>query len=330
MNSRVLIIDDETEIRRNLTVGLTQEGFTCTACPDGISAIHELYSSRDQGIGYDYLISDIFMPDIDGLKILKVIKSEFPDLPVLIITGFGNEMLEATALAEKNTGFLDKPFEISELVESLKKLKPIATTLDSKGSEVEGAGEIKESVSSYLTLRIADRSKDIAAFKEIFYMDGVASCDAVNGDVDMILLAQADSEDELKKIKDNIAAVAGIEIVSQSQVERPKLDKDVKSFIEIYRKTVKQGVQSQIPKMRGSKSYVIVDIDKDAIQQIFTTLFFLDEVIFCDVIDNGTKLIGIVSEEGAFGKTSRIVEKLSQIDGVFRVKNAKIIKLMDE
>ena len=141
MNSRVLIIDDETEIRRNLTVGLTQEGFTCTACPDGISAIHELYSSRDQGIGYDYLISDIFMPDIDGLKILKVIKSEFPDLPVLIITGFGNEMLEATALAEKNTGFLDKPFEISELVESLKKLKPIATTLAPQSTVDLAVGE---------------------------------------------------------------------------------------------------------------------------------------------------------------------------------------------
>ena len=76
---KALIIDDEPEIRRNLTLGLTQEGYQCTACPDGISAVHELHNSKARGVGYDYLITDIFMPDIDGMKILKVIKNEFPE-----------------------------------------------------------------------------------------------------------------------------------------------------------------------------------------------------------------------------------------------------------
>ncbi|MCP4801206.1 MAG: response regulator, partial [bacterium] len=98
MKGRVLIIDDEAEIRRNLTVGLTQEDYTCIACPDGISAIHELNQAREKGLAYDYLITDIFMPDIDGLKILKVIKNQYPELPVLVITGFGDERLEVTAL----------------------------------------------------------------------------------------------------------------------------------------------------------------------------------------------------------------------------------------
>ncbi|MCK4550071.1 MAG: response regulator, partial [Candidatus Krumholzibacteria bacterium] len=89
MKGRVLIIDDEAEIRRNLTVGLTQEGYSAVACPDGISAIHELNSAKEKGIKYDYLVTDIFMPDIDGLKILKVIKIQHPELPVLVITGFG-------------------------------------------------------------------------------------------------------------------------------------------------------------------------------------------------------------------------------------------------
>jgi DNA-binding response OmpR family regulator len=110
MSKRVLIIDDEPAIRRNLTIGLTQEGFTCTACPDGISAIHELNNAVEKGEGYDYLITDIFMPDIDGMKILTVIKNKFPDLPVLVITGFGDHSFKAMALAETNTGYLDKPF----------------------------------------------------------------------------------------------------------------------------------------------------------------------------------------------------------------------------
>lgn len=330
MSKRVLIIDDEPEIRRNLTVGLVQEGFACTACPDGISAIHELYNSREKGIGYDYLVTDIFMPDIDGLKILKVIKSEFPELPVLVITGFGNEELEQTALSEHNTGFLDKPFEIPTLVEALERLAPGGTTGDKPASEAEApAGEIKESLSAYITLRVTDPSKDMAAYRTLHGMDGIASCDAVHGDIDIVLVAQASSEEEMQRVYDNVRAVDGVEIVSLSAVERPKLERDVEQFINVYKKAVKESVQSALPRMRGTKSYVIVDIDKHAIQQVFTTLFFLDEVLFCDVIDDGTRLLGIISESGAFGKTPRIIEKLSAIDGVLRVKDARIINLLD-
>ena len=330
MTKRVLVIDDEPEIRRNLTVGLTQEGFSCTACPDGISAIHELHRSREEGTGYDYMVTDIFMPDIDGLKILKVIKTEFPELPVLVITGFGNELLEQTALAEQNTGFLDKPFEIPDLVAALDKLTPAGTTADAptKGAE-KPTGGIRESLSSYITLRLTDPAKDMEAYRTLYDMKGVVSCDAVHGDVDIILLVQASSEEELQSLYDSVKSVEGVDIVSLSAVERPNLDRDVEEFIGIYKKAVKASAQSQLPKLRGTKSYVIVDIDKNAIQQVFTTLFFLDEIFFCDVVDDGTKLIGIISESGAFGKTPRIIEKLSLIDGVLRVKDAKIIKLID-
>ena len=330
MTKRVLIIDDEPEIRRNLTVGLAQEGFTCTACPDGISAIHELHRSREEGAGYNYMVTDIFMPDIDGLKILKVIKSEFPELPVLVITGFGNEDLEQTALSEHNTGFLDKPFEIPELVAALDKLTPSGTTADMAAGTSDKGGAIRESASSYITLRVADPAQDMAAYRTLHDMPGVVSCDAVHGDVDIILLAQADSAAELEKLGERIKAVPGVEVVSLSTVERPKLDTDVERFISVYKQAVKESVQSDLPRMRGTKSYVIVDIDKNAIQQVFTTLFFLDEIFFCDVVDDGTKLIGIISESGAFGKTPRIVEKLSMVDGVLRVKDAKIINLIED
>ena len=330
MGKRVLIIDDEAEIRRNLTFGLTQEGFTCTACPNGISAIHELYDARKKDIGYDYLITDIFMPDIDGLKILKVIKNEFPELPVLVITGFGNELLEATALAEQNTGFLDKPFEISELVEALEKLSPGGTTLDAKITVDAPEASVRESISSYITIRITESTSDMDVYNQLYGMEGVVTCDAVHGDVDIILLVHASSAEEMNQHYEKIKAIAGLEVVSLSNVEKIKLDQSVQEFVEIYKKAVKEALLKKMPKLSGTKSYVIVDIDKNSIQQVFATLFFLDEVLFCDVIDDGSKLIGIITESGAFGKTPRIIERLSQIDGVLRVKEAQIIKLLED
>lgn len=329
MQGRVLIIDDEPEIRRNLTLGLTQEEFECTSCPDGISAIHELHNSRARGVGYDYLITDIFMPDIDGLKILKVIKNEFPQLPVLVITAFGNEALKEIALSEENTGFLDKPFEISELVDALIKLKAGSTTLDPLLTEDSSAGTMRESISAYLTIRITDDARSMEIFDELYNLEGVTSCEAVRGDVDIIMLVQASTDDGIKMLKDRITSIDGLEVASLSSIKRPKLDRDVDEFISVYRDVVKPSVQDEMLSNRGTTSYIIVDIDKDAVQQIYTTVFFIDDVVFCDVIDDGNKLVGMVTTNDPVGRITKLIEKLQQIDGVLRVKEAKIIKLMD-
>ncbi|MCK4537705.1 MAG: response regulator [Candidatus Krumholzibacteria bacterium] len=331
MKGRVLIIDDEAEIRRNLTVGLTQEDYSVTACPDGISAIHELRDAREKGQAYEYLVTDIFMPDIDGLKILKVIKVQHPNLPVLVITGFGDEALKTTALSEHNTGYLDKPFEIPDLVEALEKLAPGSTGKVAESGDEEPVTKIRESVSAYLTIRIDDISRSMEIYNALYQMEGVQSCEAVRGDFDIIILAQAGSQDEIQAVFDRIAAMDDVEVLSVSQVERPKLDRDIDEFIEIYAKTVKAGTPSTVTQKRpGTMSYIIVDIDSEAIQQIFTTVFFIDDVVFCDVIENGTKLVGMVTGHGAVGRMSRIIEKLSEIEGVLRVREATIIKLVED
>lgn len=115
-----------------------------------------------------------------------------------------------------------------------------------------------------------------------------------------------------------------------STVERPKLDRDVDQFIDTYQKAVKQDAQAGARRQPGTMSYIIADIDPEAIQQIFTTVFFIDEVVVCDVIEEGTKLVGMITGHGSVGKTPRIIEKLSQIDGVLRVREAKVIKLIDD
>jgi CheY-like chemotaxis protein len=330
LRSRVLIIDDEAEIRRNLTIGLTQEGYSATACPDGISAIHELDNTRKKGIAYDYLVTDIFMPDIDGLKILKVIKNLYPELPVLVITGFGDEKLKLTALSEHNTGYLDKPFEISDLVAALEELSPGSTSVAAEIAEADQGPAIKESVSAYLTIRITDPTNSMAIFNELYKMEGVQSCEAVRGDFDIIILAQGGSTEEIRSLFDRIAAMDGVEVLSLSEVERPKLDRDVNEFVDIYSKVVKQDAATASRKQVGTTSYIIVDIDKNAIQQIFTTVFFVEEVVFCDVIDGGAKLVGMITGQGAIGRKSKIIEKLSQINGVLRVREATVIKLVDD
>jgi len=328
LKGRVLIIDDEAEIRRNLTVGLTQEDYSVVACPDGISAIHELNQAREKGLAYDYLVTDIFMPDIDGLKILKVIKNQYPDLPVLVITGFGDERLMVTALSEHNTGYLDKPFEIPQLVAALEELAPGRTGV---AADEPAADEgMRESASAYLTVKINDLDRSMEIFDTLYKMKGIVSCDAVRGDFDIILLAQAESAEAIEEIFAQVKALDGVDVLSMSEVERPKLDRDVDQFIDTYQKAVRGNAESDARRQPGNMSYIIVDIDPESIQQIFTTVFFVDEIVFCDVIDEGSKLVGMITGMGAMGRTPRVIEKLSQIDGVLRVREAKVIKLVED
>ncbi len=326
MKGRVLIIDDEAEIRRNLSVGLIQEDYAVITCPNGISAVHELNNAEKSGLSYDYLITDIFMPDIDGLKILKVIKQQHPDLPVLVITGFGDDRLKFTALSENNTGYLDKPFEIPDLVAALNKLSPGSTQITAVSAPKD---VIHKTVSSYLTIRITDTAGSMEIFNQLYSMEGVVSCEAVSGEYDIIILAQAESQDMINTVFDKISNLKGVEIVSMAEIERPKLDREINEFIRIYSEAVKKQEQDEVGKQPGAASYIIVDIDENAIQQIFTTVFFIDEVVFCDVVDGGKKLIGMITNQGITGRTPKIIEKLSQIDGVLRVRETKVIKLLE-
>ena len=166
-------------------------------------------------------------------------------------------------------------------------------------------------------------------YQQLYDMPGVQSCEAVRGDFDIIVLAQGNSRNEIDDLFDRIGAMKGVEVVSVSRVERPKLDRDVDEFIDIYSQAVKQGEKTTPAKQPGTTSYIIVDVDPAQIQQIFTTAFFIDEVVFCDVIEDGAKLVGMITGQGAVGKTPRIIEKLSQIDGVLRVREAKVIKMYD-
>ena len=121
-----------------------------------------------------------------------------------------------------------------------------------------------------------------------------------------------------------------LELGAIDYVEKPKLDRDVREFIKVYSDVVKHPARASRTRQAGTTSYIIVDIDKQAIQQIFTAVFFVDEVVFCDVIEDGTKLVGMITGREAVGRTPRIIEKLSEIDGVLRVREAKVITLVED
>ena len=109
-SATILVVDDEEFMLQSLSKLLMLLGFETKTAEDGETAL-EVFKSNN----VDLVITDINMPGMSGIDLLKEIKMQKPELPVIVITGFGAE--KAQALAKKNNadGFLPKPFRMNDI-----------------------------------------------------------------------------------------------------------------------------------------------------------------------------------------------------------------------
>jgi len=108
---RVLCVDDESIILELLRRLLDVQGFAPITCSDPLAAV----SSFVEG-SYDVVITDIHMPGMDGLALMRALRQRQPDLPIVVVTGHGTVETAIQALREGATGMLIKPFTGEELM----------------------------------------------------------------------------------------------------------------------------------------------------------------------------------------------------------------------
>jgi CheY-like chemotaxis protein len=120
---RILISDDEPAIRDTLNALLTQKGCEVTVCKTGGETIEALEQSVRDGQPYDMVISDIKMPDRNGYEVYRKAKEINPNLPVVLMTGFGYDPHHCIVRASQEglQSFLFKPFKASQLLEVMTK-----------------------------------------------------------------------------------------------------------------------------------------------------------------------------------------------------------------
>lgn len=108
--TRVLIVDDEPSIRRTLYRWLTAQGYKCSEATDGINALEMLHENS-----YDLMISDIHMPRMDGLELLRQSRTIDHNLAVVMITAVDDRETPITALQRGAYGYIIKPFKELEV-----------------------------------------------------------------------------------------------------------------------------------------------------------------------------------------------------------------------
>src|SRR5262245_1452479 len=108
---RVLVVDDEKFIRDIIADFLGMEGYIVRTAEDGSSAVSELERAR-----YDMVISDLKMPRMGGLELLKEVAKTHPDTLTVIMTGFGTVETAIDAMKRGAYDYILKPFKVEEIV----------------------------------------------------------------------------------------------------------------------------------------------------------------------------------------------------------------------
>ena len=147
MGYTVLIVEDDKDLQEALTETIALAGYQARCADNGEEALGILQSSR-----IDMIVSDVQMARMDGIKLLKRVRSLHPDMPVLLMTAHGTIQQAVDAMQLGAVDYLVKPFEPEVLVSRVSQFLPTVLTETDKGFVAE----------DQKTLAVMDLAKRVA------------------------------------------------------------------------------------------------------------------------------------------------------------------------
>lgn len=117
MIQKILLAEDDNDMRRFLVKALEKAGYKVASFDNGASAYYRL---REEP--FSLLLTDIVMPEMDGIELARRATELDPDLKVMFITGFAAVALNSDSKAPKDAKVLSKPFHLRDLVDEVNKM----------------------------------------------------------------------------------------------------------------------------------------------------------------------------------------------------------------
>ena len=115
--SKILLAEDDIDMRRFLVKALQNAGFEVISYDNGLAAYQRL---REEP--FELLLTDIVMPEMDGIELARRAAELDPDIKIMFITGFAAVALHPSSNAPKQAKVLSKPFHLREIVQEVERM----------------------------------------------------------------------------------------------------------------------------------------------------------------------------------------------------------------
>jgi DNA-binding NtrC family response regulator len=113
--TRILIVDDDENIRRTMTAILEDEGYIVDSAASGKEALEKTNSAT-----YNLALLDIRLPDMEGVELLKLMKDSLPRTRKIMVTGYPSVQNAISAVNKRADAYLVKPVDVEKLLETVK------------------------------------------------------------------------------------------------------------------------------------------------------------------------------------------------------------------
>ena len=142
---RVLVVDDDDQMRRVCTRILANEGWEISQASHGKAAIAAVYDATEP---FDCVVSDVHMPEVDGFQLVAAVRKHDDDLPVLLMTGDPSLDGAVRAIDTGAVSYMSKPFEPEALIAGV-----------ARAARRHGVARMRRRADSYATKLLAERSE---------------------------------------------------------------------------------------------------------------------------------------------------------------------------
>ncbi len=117
---RVMVVDDEADIRKVVRMHLTKANYEVVEAENGEQAII-LLNEGDNPVYVDAILCDIRMPMINGIEAIQYFRREYPSIPLVVLTGFPDLQMATSLLKQGVMDYLVKPVERDQLIATIRK-----------------------------------------------------------------------------------------------------------------------------------------------------------------------------------------------------------------
>ena len=233
MKGRILIVDDEKEIRNLLSKALTQfGGFQIDVAENGEEALKKVETDS-----FDLILTDLMMPKMNGLELINRVSSAKPEILTMLMTGHGSVDSAIEAMKHGASDFLTKPISLDELLLRLRKvleeksrfisLKDYAAELERANQELKRIDQMK---SEFVSVASHELRTPLSAIKNAVQLILKGKTGEINETQVKFLSLAERNIDRLTNILNDLLNLSRIE---SGRVEMRLEDLDLKGVIEL-------------------------------------------------------------------------------------------------
>ncbi len=154
VKTRILVVDDDERVRTSIGSVLRDEGYDVAIATHGIEAVECIRRAPPA-----LVLLDVWMPELDGIEVLSLLKNEQPELPVIVLSGHANVEVAVKATRLGAVDFIEKPFSIDALLSSVSRALEDGSEVEIEGQHGHGGlGEVQVADAPLVVQRSIARS----------------------------------------------------------------------------------------------------------------------------------------------------------------------------